>query len=250
MFQQLLLSQRGVISREQAHQCGLTNKMLEHRLRQGGPWQKLVPGVYLTRTGPVSAEQREVAALLLAGPRSVLTGTAALRRHGFRVPASNVVHVLVPVNVRRQSAGFVRVQRSTRMPPEVCVTGAAQYVLPGRAVADAARSMKSAGGVRALMARAIQDQWCSVPMLSAELEQGPMAGSASLRAALEEVGAGVRSAPEGDLRVLIRRGKIPMPLFNARLYDGKELVAVVDAWWEEAGVAAEVDSREIGRAHV
>ena len=35
-----------------------------------------------------------------------------------------------------------------------------------------------------------------------------------------------------------------MPAFNARLYDGTRLVAVADAWWEEAGVAAEVDSRE------
>ena len=35
-----------------------------------------------------------------------------------------------------------------------------------------------------------------------------------------------------------------MPVFNARLYEGSTLVAVVDAWWEDAGVAAEVDSRE------
>jgi very-short-patch-repair endonuclease len=35
-----------------------------------------------------------------------------------------------------------------------------------------------------------------------------------------------------------------MPVFNARLYDGNVLIAVVDGWWPEAGVAAEVDSRE------
>jgi very-short-patch-repair endonuclease len=32
-------------------------------------------------------------------------------------------------------------------------------------------------------------------------------------------------------------------MFNARLYAGKVFIAVVDAWWPEAGVAAEVDSR-------
>jgi len=42
---------------------------------------------------------------------------------------------------------------------------------------------------------------------------------------------------------LIQRGKIPMPVFNARLYAGKTLIAIVDAWWEEAGVEAEVDSK-------
>jgi very-short-patch-repair endonuclease len=50
--------------------------------------------------------------------------------------------------------------------------------------------------------------------------------------------------PEGDLRVLLRRGRIPMPTFNARLYDGNTLIAVPDAWWPDAGVAVEADSRE------
>jgi very-short-patch-repair endonuclease len=35
-----------------------------------------------------------------------------------------------------------------------------------------------------------------------------------------------------------------MPVFNARLYCQGKLVAVADAWWEEAGVVVEVDSRE------
>lgn len=35
-----------------------------------------------------------------------------------------------------------------------------------------------------------------------------------------------------------------MPMFNARLYVGQVLIAVADAWWPEAAVAAEVDSRE------
>jgi hypothetical protein len=34
-----------------------------------------------------------------------------------------------------------------------------------------------------------------------------------------------------------------VPVFNARLYAGATLIAVVDAWWEEAGVGAEVDSK-------
>jgi hypothetical protein len=33
-------------------------------------------------------------------------------------------------------------------------------------------------------------------------------------------------------------------MFNARLYAGQTFVAVADAWWPEAGVAAEVESRE------
>ncbi|HEY2242541.1 MAG TPA: hypothetical protein VGI21_27305 [Streptosporangiaceae bacterium] len=239
----ILRRQHQIIGRDQAFACGLTPAAVQHRIRPGGPWRRLLPGVYVALTGPVMAEQRDMAALIHAGPRSVLTGLAAARRHGFLVPEAGPVDVLVPPQVRRQSTGFVRVRQSTRMPPEVHVAGEVRYARPERAVADAARSLTVERDVRALAAQAVQQQRCSIDLLVRELEQGPRHGSALLRAALGEVRAGVRSAPEGDLRKLIQRGKIPVPVFNARLYVGKTLIAVVDAWWEEAGVGAEVDSK-------
>jgi len=65
-----------------------------------------------------------------------------------------------------------------------------------------------------------------------------------LRLALAEVEDGIRSAAEADLRVLVRLAGLPSPLYNAELYAGGRLVAVADAWWPDAGVAVEVDSRE------
>jgi very-short-patch-repair endonuclease len=65
-----------------------------------------------------------------------------------------------------------------------------------------------------------------------------------MRVALGEVADGVRSVSEADLRALLRRGCLPAPMFNVRLYCGTELLAVPDAWWPEAAVAAEADSRE------
>src|SRR5689334_1121412 len=50
----------------------------------------------------------------------------------------------------------------------------------------------------------------------AELEAGPSAGSALLRAALAEVADGVRSVAEADLRVLILRSDLPRPASSAR----------------------------------
>jgi hypothetical protein len=83
-----------------------------------------------------------------------------------------------------------------------------------------------------------------VPDLLAELESGPSAGSALLRQALAEISDGVRSVAEGDFRQLLMRSGLPMPLFNARLFDADgTFIAAVDAWWQEAGVAAEIDSR-------
>lgn len=239
-----LRRQHFVIGRDQALACGLTRAALEHRVRPGGPWQKLLPGVYLATTGTVQAEQREMAALLHAGPRSALTGMAAARRYGLTAPDGGPIDVIVPASVHRQGTGFARIHRSTRMPADVCVAGEIRFAMPGRAVTDAARSMTSFQDVRALVAQTVQQRRCSIEMLTIELEEGPAAGSGLLRAALEEVRAGVRSVPEGDLRTLLRRRRLPAPVFNARLYHGDTLIAVVDAWWPEAGVAAEVDSRE------
>jgi hypothetical protein len=63
------------------------------------------------------------------------------------------------------------------------------------------------------------------------------------RSVLAEVADGIRSTAEGDLRDLIRAARLPMPLFNPSLYKGDTFLAKPDAWWPDAGVAAEVDSR-------
>jgi hypothetical protein len=52
----LQVAQRGALSRKQALQSGITANAIEHRLRRGGPWQRLPPGVYLPKgTGQPAA---------------------------------------------------------------------------------------------------------------------------------------------------------------------------------------------------
>jgi hypothetical protein len=65
------------------------------------------------------------------------------------------------------------------------------------------------------------------------------------RRALAEVSDGVRSSAEADLKKLIDHSDLEKPLYNARLYtpDG-DFIGKPDAWWQTAGVAGEVDSRE------
>ena len=100
------------------------------------------------------------------------------------------------------------------------------------------------GDVRAVAAGAVQQGLCTVAELAAELSQARRREAGLLRAVLAEVADGIRSPAEADFRDLIRRAGLPAPLFNARLYLGRRLLAVPDAWWPQAGVAAEVDSRE------
>ena len=240
----LLRKQHGVMAREQALSCGVSLSTLSYRGRAGGPWPAVLPGVYLTHTGAPSEEQREMAALLYAGPDSVLTGAAALRRFGLAGPRTGLVEVLVPASVQKRDAEFVRILRTTRLPEPTGVAGEVRFAFPPRAVADAARSMTDIADVRAVVAGAVQRGKCPIGRLGYEVDNGPRRGSALLRRALAEVADGVRSGAEGELRVLIKRARLPMPMFNPRLFVGRVFLASPDCWWPDAGVAAEVDSRE------
>jgi len=239
----MLGKQRGVVAREQLFGCGMSEKAVRYRLRDEGPWQRLLPGVYLAQTGSPSADQREMAALLYAGPDSVLTGAAALRRFGLG-PRTATVDVLVPAGTQKRNAGFARILRTTRLPEPVGVAGEARFAFPPRAVADAARGMAHIGDVRAVVAGAVQRGKCPIGRLRYELDSGSRRGSALLRRALAEVADGVRSAAEADLHAVIKHARLPMPMFNPRLFAGQVFVASPDCWWPDAGVAAEVDSRE------
>ena len=240
----MLARQSGVITRSQAQECAMSDAALRHRLRPGGPWQVLLPGVYQTTTGSPARPQRLMAAQLYAGRDSVITGPAALILHNLRAPQTVFVDVLIPHERRRRSAGFVRVHRTARMPNVVLWVGDVGYVPLARAVADTARGLRDVSEVRAVVADGVQRRRLHVSQLADELARGPVQGSAGFRQVLAEVGDGVRSAAEGDLRTLIKRERIPDPMYNPRLYAGGSFIAEPDAWWTDAGVAGEIESRE------
>jgi hypothetical protein len=236
--------QIAVITRRQAFAVGLTRHALRHRLRAGGPWRSLLPGVYVAATGTPTTLQQEMAALLYAGPGTVITGLAAIRHHDIRGPVTEFVDVLVPASRRRRDAAFVRLHRTTRMPGRSQQVGPVRYALLARAVADTARSLDDLRDVRAVVADAVQRGRCPVRDLAAELKAGPDIRSALFREALADVADGIRSAAEGDLKDLLARSGLPMPLFNAKVFAGQEFIAMPDGWWPKFGLAIEVDSTE------
>ena len=221
----LLVRQRHVITRQQALGCGLSEGAIRHRLRPDGPWQPLVPGIYLAATGAPTRKQREMAAFLYAGDVIGLTGPAALAYHAIPCHPEGHVDVLVRVGCLRQDAGFVRLHRTSVVPERLFQDGPVRVVLPARAIADTARQLTDLSAVRAVVAAGVQRGKVTV-------------------AELAEVADGIRSSAEGDMRLLIKRERLPEPMYNARLFIGTELIAIADAWWQEACLAAEVDSRQ------
>ena len=127
---QILRQQMDVIARHQALAAGVTASALRHRLRPGGPWRTLLPGVYIAATGTPTTLQQEMAALLYAGSGSVITGPAALRCHHIRGTSSELVDVLVPATRQRRDAAFVRLHRTTRMPGRIWQAGPLRYAPP------------------------------------------------------------------------------------------------------------------------
>jgi hypothetical protein len=240
-----LSKQRGILARQQAAACRMTEKAIRHRTRPDGPWQVVLPGIYSAGQGAALTEsQRAVAAYLYAGKALAVTGAAAVSWHGIPARRSEFVDVLVPQVCQRSDAGFVRLHRTTVMPVAPFADGVVRYAGPDRAIIDAARQLQAMSDVRALVAAGVQRGKVQVWQLAKELAAGPAAGSARLRIVLAEVGDGVRSVAEADLRTLIIRAHLPTPLYNPELYIGTEFLAMPDVWWEDYGVAGEVDSME------
>jgi len=238
----LLERQRGLITRSQAIAMGLTESALRHRLRADGPWRQVLPGIYLTVSDQPSRQQRDMAAALYAGQTSAVTGPSALRFWQLSGPKPSRVDVLIPAERQRASRDFVQVHRTRLMPQQVAADGPLGYVLPARAVIDTVRGMTQLADVRAVVAGAVQDRRCRVDDLQAELRSGPIKGTAMVRKVLAEVAAGIRSAPEADLRCLLIDSPLPMPLFNCSLRLNGKFLAKPDAYWPDHGVAVEVDS--------
>ena len=217
---------------------------VDRRVAPGGPWQKMLPGTYLAVTGKPTIEQRHVAALLYGGPHSVITGPTAIRLHRLRSPGPDAIDILVPWTVKRQSTGFVRIHRTRRM-PAFYTTGPIRFARVGRAVADAAHGFTTLDDVQTVVAEVVQRRACTIAEIGLELAGGATRGSIHLRTALAEVRAGVRSVAEARFLNRIEHSGLPKPELNVLLVaaDGT-LIGEADAWWDEAGVAAEIDSQE------
>jgi hypothetical protein len=113
----LLRSHERVLTHAQLRAFGLHPSTITRRITTTGPWQRILPGVVLAHRGTPSHRERLLAALAFAGDSAVITGLDALRVHGVRTEATSpVIHVLVPVDRQRRSFGFVRIERTRRMP--------------------------------------------------------------------------------------------------------------------------------------
>lgn len=223
--------------------AALSERVVDARL--GRTWQVILPGVYATDLGPLDLLDRYRAALLYAGPASVLTDTSALRMHGSPyIPEDEFVRVLIPNEVHRTSRQFVVVRR-TPYPPNPLLLGGMPVAPLARAICDLTLRSPDERSSLAVAAAAVQQGRICLDDLKRELQTAAARGRPRLKRLIGVLSIGIRSAPEQDFRLLVCGSRVlPEPLWNPwlRMPDGRELSP--DALFPDAGLVHETNGRE------
>jgi hypothetical protein len=269
-------AQDRLITRSQALAAGMSIGALRHAVRPGGPWQRVVPGVYATFTGPLQDIHRLRTAELVVGPKGMVTGPWACQWWGLRYgpEPTETVDVLLDRRFDRGKVGFIRVIRTTRLPEPrrsiddarlrelrrsgpplelilngmVASPGVVTLAPPARAVIDTLvhpprfQTGLELRDARAVMCEVVQRRRATVVELRGEVDAAPRRGGARARRVMTDIEAGCRSAPECELRDLVLTSPLlPEPRWNRPLPGYRGIHP--DACWEQARLVVEVDSQ-------
>lgn len=272
-------TQRRVLTARALREHGVSAAVADERCRPGGPWQLLLPGVYLLRPGPPAGDERLHAALLYAGgaggsggsgdapgeaeesvpaPRdghaetaggaAMITGYAALALNGFAAApplrALNRIDVLVPRSRRLRSAGWARLVHAERPPCAEEIAGMPVAPVP-RALADAVAESTDGVTVGRLLVESVRVGHCEPPAVVRELRRARLLGRSHVVDAVEMLLAEGRAQAEGRLYEMVFRYWLPEPCWNVELrLPGGPSLGSVDAYWPEQAVALELYARD------
>lgn len=254
-----------VLSAAQLRARGVSAAQASAQCLPGGPWQHLLPGVYLLHPGPPTGQERLHGALLYAGRPPVsgrrapvrapdagygearVTGLAALALYGFATAgdlgALHRIDVLVPRTRRLRSTRFVEVLRTSSLPDAVRVAGVPVAPVE-RALVDAVAGTAGAEEVRRLLTEAVRGGHSEPAAVVSELSAAKLLGRPAVVGAVDALLAEGRAAAEARLYSMVREHGLPEPLWNVELrLPGGPRLGGVDAYWPDQSVAVELDTR-------
>ena len=184
-----------MIATWQADYAGLSVAAMKN-LARAGRWHRLHRGVYAAFTGEPPRDAVLWAAVLRAGPRSVLSHETAAETYDLMRP-SKLLHVTIPHNQRLEPTRGLVVHRSARDLGQMRGPGLPPRMMVEETILDLAQAAANFDDVVALLAKACQKQLTTPVLLRQNLDARPKTRwRAEIREALEDVANGAHSPLE------------------------------------------------------
>lgn len=228
-----LRRQDGVITRQQAFDCGLSSSGIDRRVRSGH-WRRYGPGVYFVDDRPFTTAARIRASVWSYGPGALASGLAAAWWHHLVTFTPELIEVTVPRSSHGRPHRGTRVRRRDVAPLDIADRdGLLVTALPLTVVEAAARR----GGGPKVMDTALQRHTELPPLWRAHLRNTGRYGSPAARRMLQAAESGARSEAERLLIRLLRGAGITGWVANNCRVAGYQ----VDVAFPAAKVAIETD---------
>lgn len=237
----LARQQSGVVARSQLYELGVTRGQVRHRVKTRR-WRRLSGQVLAVHMGEVPLAGREWAAVLEAGPKGMLDGASALIAAGLVHFEIDSIRVSVPRGwrVRRMRGADIRQTRRWSAGDRVVGDGPPR-VRPEVAAVRAALWAKTDKQAAYLLTLAVQQGLAQAETIALEmLRVRRDKRRRFIHAVLMDLLGGVRSIGEREFAVECRRRGLPEPTRQV-LRRGKSGRYYLDVYWEQWGVAVEID---------
>jgi hypothetical protein len=221
------------IGREAVAKCVVTRHELQRWYRS------IFPGIHVPRDQVPTLRDRTIGAWLWSKRRAVVMGVAASALHGAQWVDDDTV-IELRLDCSRPPSGIVA-RDETLADDEITYVADLPVTTPARTAFDIGRHLKR-GQALARLDALMRARPFSIEdvLLIAKRHKGAR-GIRQLRSLLPLVDGGAASPRETWLRLLFIDAGFPKPTTQIPVYDGWQLVSLLDMGWEEFMVTAEYD---------
>jgi hypothetical protein len=128
-------TQYGIFTRMQARRCGLSDRQLQYRVRNG-VLEQLARHVYRVRGSELTWHQRLLAACFVGGEKCLASHRAAAELHGFDAVRRGLIEVTVPRGTRRLNVDAIVHESLDLAPDDYMRVGPIPVTSPARTLID------------------------------------------------------------------------------------------------------------------